>query len=87
MDDLVRLNLVPARYGGSQADFPGHPGSGPPAGIQLCSAKKLPIGSNDVVINDVFVPAHRDVFVPAHRVVRMADIYTGTAPGADTWHA
>jgi AcrR family transcriptional regulator len=36
---------------------------------------------------DVFVPAHRDVFVPAHRVVRMADIYTGTAPGADTWHA
>jgi hypothetical protein len=69
----------------------------------LCSAKKLPIGSNDVVINDVFVPAHRDVFVPAHRdvfvpahrdvfvpahrVVRMADIYTGTAPGADTWHA
>jgi 3-hydroxy-9,10-secoandrosta-1,3,5(10)-triene-9,17-dione monooxygenase len=31
-------------------------------------------GSNDVVINDVFVPAHR--------LVRVADIYTGTAPGA-----
>jgi 3-hydroxy-9,10-secoandrosta-1,3,5(10)-triene-9,17-dione monooxygenase len=31
-------------------------------------------GSNDVVITDVFVPAHR--------LVRVADIYTGTAPGA-----
>jgi len=31
-------------------------------------------GSNDVVITDVFVPAHR--------VVRVADIYSGTAPGA-----
>jgi 3-hydroxy-9,10-secoandrosta-1,3,5(10)-triene-9,17-dione monooxygenase len=31
-------------------------------------------GSNDVVITDVFVPAHR--------LVRVSDIYTGTAPGA-----
>ncbi|VEG52927.1 acyl-CoA dehydrogenase type 2 [Mycolicibacterium aurum] len=31
-------------------------------------------GSNDVVIDDVFVPAHR--------LVSVADIYTGTAPGA-----
>ncbi|OBF29442.1 acyl-CoA dehydrogenase [Mycobacterium sp. ACS1612] len=31
-------------------------------------------GSNDVVASDVFVPAHR--------LVRVADIYTGTAPGA-----
>jgi alkylation response protein AidB-like acyl-CoA dehydrogenase len=31
-------------------------------------------GSNDVVATDVFVPAHR--------LVRVADIYTGTAPGA-----
>ena len=31
-------------------------------------------GSNDVVITDVFVPAHR--------LVRVTDIYTGTAPGA-----
>lgn len=31
-------------------------------------------GSNDVVINDAFVPDHR--------LVRVADIYTGTAPGA-----
>ncbi len=31
-------------------------------------------GSNDVVITDAFVPAHR--------LVRVADIYTGTAPGA-----
>jgi alkylation response protein AidB-like acyl-CoA dehydrogenase len=31
-------------------------------------------GSNDVVISDVFVPAHR--------LVRVSDIYTGTAPGA-----
>jgi alkylation response protein AidB-like acyl-CoA dehydrogenase len=31
-------------------------------------------GSNDVVINDAYVPAHR--------LVRVADIYTGTAPGA-----
>lgn len=31
-------------------------------------------GSNDVVIDDAFVPEHR--------LVRVADIYTGTAPGA-----
>src|ERR1700738_1081070 len=31
-------------------------------------------GSNDVVITDVFVPAHR--------LVRVSDIYKGTAPGA-----
>jgi 3-hydroxy-9,10-secoandrosta-1,3,5(10)-triene-9,17-dione monooxygenase len=31
-------------------------------------------GSNDVVIDDVFVPAHR--------LVRVVDIYAGTAPGA-----
>ena len=31
-------------------------------------------GSNDVVITDVFVPAHR--------LVRVSDIYAGTAPGA-----
>ena len=31
-------------------------------------------GSNDVVITEVFVPAHR--------LVRVSDIYTGTAPGA-----
>ncbi len=31
-------------------------------------------GSNDVVITDAFVPAHR--------LVRVADIYKGTAPGA-----
>lgn len=31
-------------------------------------------GSNDVVISDAFVPDHR--------LVRVADIYTGTAPGA-----
>ncbi|KUH93911.1 acyl-CoA dehydrogenase [Mycobacterium sp. IS-3022] len=31
-------------------------------------------GSNDVVITDAFVPEHR--------LVRVADIYTGTAPGA-----
>ena len=31
-------------------------------------------GSNDVVIDDVFVPAHR--------LVAVTDIYTGTAPGA-----
>jgi alkylation response protein AidB-like acyl-CoA dehydrogenase len=31
-------------------------------------------GSNDVVITDVFVPTHR--------LVRVSDIYTGTAPGA-----
>jgi 3-hydroxy-9,10-secoandrosta-1,3,5(10)-triene-9,17-dione monooxygenase len=31
-------------------------------------------GSNDVVITDVFVPGHR--------LVRVSDIYTGTAPGA-----
>jgi alkylation response protein AidB-like acyl-CoA dehydrogenase len=31
-------------------------------------------GSNDVVITDVFVPAHR--------LVRVSDIYRGTAPGA-----
>jgi alkylation response protein AidB-like acyl-CoA dehydrogenase len=31
-------------------------------------------GSNDVVITDVFVPAHR--------LVRISDIYKGTAPGA-----
>ena len=31
-------------------------------------------GSNDVVISDAFVPEHR--------LVRVADIYTGTAPGA-----
>jgi alkylation response protein AidB-like acyl-CoA dehydrogenase len=31
-------------------------------------------GSNDVIITDVFVPEHR--------LVRVADIYTGTAPGA-----
>jgi 3-hydroxy-9,10-secoandrosta-1,3,5(10)-triene-9,17-dione monooxygenase len=31
-------------------------------------------GSNDVVITDAFVPDHR--------IVRVADIYTGTAPGA-----
>ncbi|WP_197380683.1 acyl-CoA dehydrogenase [Mycolicibacterium mengxianglii] len=31
-------------------------------------------GSNDVVISDVFVPSHR--------LVRVADIYAGTAPGA-----
>ena len=31
-------------------------------------------GSNDVVITDVFVPAHR--------LVRVTDIYNGTAPGA-----
>lgn len=31
-------------------------------------------GSNDVVITDVFVPEHR--------LVRVADIYTGSAPGA-----
>jgi 3-hydroxy-9,10-secoandrosta-1,3,5(10)-triene-9,17-dione monooxygenase len=31
-------------------------------------------GSNDVVV--------RDVFVPDHRLVRVADIYKGTAPGA-----
>lgn len=31
-------------------------------------------GSNDVVV--------ADVYVPAHRLVRMSDIYTGTAPGA-----
>lgn len=31
-------------------------------------------GSNDVVITDAFVPAHR--------LVRVVDIYTGTAPGA-----
>ncbi|MGV0791527.1 acyl-CoA dehydrogenase [Mycolicibacterium sp. XJ1819] len=31
-------------------------------------------GSNDVVINDAYVPAHR--------LVRVVDIYTGTAPGA-----
>lgn len=31
-------------------------------------------GSNDVIIDDVFVPAHR--------LVSVADIYTGTAPGA-----
>jgi alkylation response protein AidB-like acyl-CoA dehydrogenase len=32
-------------------------------------------GSNDVVITDVFVPAHR--------LVRVSDIYKGTAPGAE----
>jgi 3-hydroxy-9,10-secoandrosta-1,3,5(10)-triene-9,17-dione monooxygenase len=31
-------------------------------------------GSNDVVITDAFVPGHR--------LVRVSDIYTGTAPGA-----
>jgi alkylation response protein AidB-like acyl-CoA dehydrogenase len=31
-------------------------------------------GSNDVVITDAYVPAHR--------LVRVVDIYTGTAPGA-----
>jgi alkylation response protein AidB-like acyl-CoA dehydrogenase len=31
-------------------------------------------GSNDIVIEDVFVPAHR--------LVRVSDIYAGTAPGA-----
>jgi alkylation response protein AidB-like acyl-CoA dehydrogenase len=31
-------------------------------------------GSNDVIITDVFVPGHR--------LVRVSDIYTGTAPGA-----
>ena len=31
-------------------------------------------GSNGVVITDVFVPGHR--------LVRVSDIYTGTAPGA-----
>ncbi|ORV49875.1 acyl-CoA dehydrogenase [Mycolicibacter engbaekii] len=32
-------------------------------------------GSNDVLIDDVFVPAHR--------LVKVVDIYSGTAPGAD----
>jgi alkylation response protein AidB-like acyl-CoA dehydrogenase len=31
-------------------------------------------GSNDVVITDVLVPGHR--------LVRVSDLYTGTAPGA-----
>jgi 3-hydroxy-9,10-secoandrosta-1,3,5(10)-triene-9,17-dione monooxygenase len=31
-------------------------------------------GSNDVVVTDVFVPGHR--------LVRVSDIYTGTAPCA-----
>jgi 3-hydroxy-9,10-secoandrosta-1,3,5(10)-triene-9,17-dione monooxygenase len=31
-------------------------------------------GSNDVIVNDVFVPAHR--------LVKVVDIYRGTAPGA-----
>ncbi len=32
-------------------------------------------GSNDVVVSDVFVPAHR--------LVKVTDIYAGTTPGAD----
>lgn len=32
-------------------------------------------GSNDVLIDDVFVPAHR--------LVKVVDVYSGTAPGAD----
>ncbi|WP_046322429.1 acyl-CoA dehydrogenase family protein, partial [Mycobacterium sp. UM_Kg1] len=32
-------------------------------------------GSNDVLIDDVFVPSHR--------LVKVVDIYSGTAPGAD----
>ncbi|MFN3007833.1 acyl-CoA dehydrogenase family protein [Mycolicibacterium wolinskyi] len=36
-------------------------------------------GSNDVVVTDVFVPEHR--------LVRVVDIYSGTAPGAKIHHA
>ncbi|HET6736443.1 acyl-CoA dehydrogenase [Mycobacterium sp.] len=131
--DLVASNftelLVPARYGGTQAEFPAildpvrrmahgcassawtigfyalhnwmlalfdepaqeeafatrpflapaplaPTGRGVPVdgGVRLSGRWSWATGSNDVVIVDAFVPAHR--------VVRVSDIYTGTAPGA-----